>query len=230
MPPWKCQHCWAENQAHATQCSYCGKSLEETLKHNLTDAQTQSRKKKIAAVIKVSFLIVMVIGLPIAGYAVWRWHKNLSQAAAADYQDRLNNDQLLDSHGTRAQCEITLILSRRSSSREFCDFVVGVKQYSSSGHTPLGYKMRFQIDAGGVSRIAPGNMVTVIYDSQNPAVNKFEGDRLVDGAIWGPEEYEKLAALLLVLLVVSSSIGVWRARRREQRRAAMISGSRERVS
>jgi len=226
MPPWKCQHCWAENQAHAAQCSYCGKSLEETLKHNRTAAQTQSRKKKIVAVIKVSFLIVMIIGLPIAGYTVWRWHKNLSRAAAADYQDRLNNDQLLDSHGTRAQCEITLESHTRSSSREFCDFVVGGKRYSSSGHTPLGYKMQLQIDQGGVVRIAPGNMVTVIYDSQNPAVNKFEGDRLVADAIPGPEEYEKLAALLFVLLVVSSSIGVWQAGRREKRRAALISGGR----
>ncbi len=221
MPPWKCQHCWAENEAHATQCSYCGKSLEETLKHNLTDAQTQSRKKKIAAVIKVSFLIVMVIGLPLAGYTVWRWHKNLSQAAAADYQDRLNNDKLLDSHGTRAQCEITLELSTRSSSRVFCDFVVGGKRYSSSGHTPLGYKMRLQIDQGGVTRIASGNMVTVIYDSQNPAGNKLEGYRLVDGAIQGPEVFERLAALSVVILVVSSSIGVWRARRREKRREGL---------
>ena len=225
MPPWKCQHCWAENQTHATQCSYCGKSLEETLKHNLSDAQTQSRKKKIAAVIKVSFLIVMVIGLPIAGYTIWRWHKNLSQAAAADYQDRLNNDTLLDSQGTRAECEITLELSRRSSSRVFCDFVVGDKRYSSSGHTPLGYKMRLLIDQGGVSRIAPGNMVTVVYDSQRPGINKFEGDRLVDDAIQGPEVFERLAALSVVLLVVTSSIGVWRARRREKRRVAVISGN-----
>jgi hypothetical protein len=221
MPPWKCQHCWAENQAHATQCSYCGKSVEETLKHNLTAAQTQSRKKKIAAFLKLSFLIVTVIGLPIAGYTVRRWHKNLSVAAAADYQERLNNDRLLDSQGTRAQCEITYQLSTRSSSREFCDFVVGDKQYSSSGHTPLGYKMRLLIDAGGVSRIAPGNMVTIIYESQNPAVNKFEGDRLVADAIQGPEVYERLAAVLVVIFVVSSSIGVWRVRRREKRRAAM---------
>lgn len=221
MPPWKCQHCWAENQAHVTQCSYCGKSLAETLKHNLTDAQTQNRKKKLAAVIKVSFLIVVVIGLPIAGYTIRRWHKNLSQAAAADYQERLNNDKLLDSHGTRAQCEITLEVSTRSTSRVYCDFVVGGKQYSRSGHTPLGYKMRLLIDEGGVSRIAPGNMLTVIYDPQNPAVNKLEANPLVDDAIQGPEEIEKLAALCVVILVVSSSIGVWRARRRQKRRAAV---------
>src|SRR5262245_29942662 len=123
--PWKCENCWAENQAHATQCSYCGKSVEETLKKNLAAAQSETTKKKIVAVIKVCFLIFLVIALPITGYTLWRWHKNLSQAATADYQDRLKKDQLLDSQGTKAQCEITLELRRRSSSIVFCAFVAG---------------------------------------------------------------------------------------------------------
>src|SRR4051812_41100828 len=112
---WKCEYCWADNQAHATQCSYCGKSLEESRKRNLANAQSETRREKTAAVIKVSFLLVLVIALPIIGYTAWRWHKRLSKAATVDYQDRLKNDQLLDSEGKKAECEITSELRTRSS-------------------------------------------------------------------------------------------------------------------
>jgi hypothetical protein len=222
--PWKCKHCWAQNQAHATQCSYCGKSVEETLKQNLADDQRGMRKKQIGFVIKVAFLIVLVLGLPLVGYTVWQWHKSLSQAAAADYQDRLKKDQLLDSNGTKAQCEITLEFRTRSSTSVVCTFVVGEKQYRSSGHTPLGYKMRLQRGEGGVVGIAPGNMVTVVYDPQNPTVNRMESDRLVDDAMDGPEVVEAIAAIFVIGLLVSSSIGVWRVTRRQKKLAALSAG------
>lgn len=179
--PWKCHKCWKENEAQLTECSYCRTPRSESQRQSLTELKRNRILSRFKTSCLVITLVLIGLSLPAGIYGAWRWHR----AAEADYQERLAKDQLLDTRGTKTQCEVTSYLQKRSGSRLFCTFTVDGKQYQSFGPPPKDYKPDFKVGQGGVMTIASA-LITIVYDPQNPAVNQVEGDRFVRETMVGP--------------------------------------------
>ena len=223
---WKCHRCWAQNEAHATECSYCGTSLVETQRRSLEDTRTKSRKKRTLTIVKIVSLLIGAVILPIAARAVWHWHKAATKAAAVDHQERFEKDQILDTRGQPAQCEITEEMHIRNlGSRITCTFVVNDQEYSSYGPTPLNYKFKYDTSTGPRLSLAPGNFVKIVYDPQNPSLNRIDGDRFLNHAIDNPLGLEvTVAVVLLSITILFGLLVIWAFWSRRKTIAAILSG------
>jgi hypothetical protein len=173
---WKCNNCWAKNSLQDKKCKECGLSIEESLQRDISE----TRKKKIIFTLKTIVAVVAgVILIGGAGWFIWSWNKS----SALDYQEGLEKDNVLDTRGAKTQCEVTSYSVQRYRASITCKFKVADKEYVGAGHPPPDYKHEIDNKKRENDRkiyLAGGTFVTVVYDPQNPSLNRIDGDRLTD--------------------------------------------------
>jgi hypothetical protein len=185
---WKCNFCWKENSVHTTTCSYCGMSLNESGQRDDADA----KKKRLIALLKIAGAAVILL---MCGYLVSRWNK----AANQDYQERQEKDLVLDSRGSRSQCEVTVYSTRRYRASIGCTFTVNGREYQSGGTPPPNYHPKEEWDESiRKMALSPGTFVNVEYDPQNPTLNRIEGDKFLANQMVAP-----LGVIQVVLIFVA---------------------------
>jgi hypothetical protein len=119
---------------------------------------------------------------------------------------RQEKDFVLSSRGIKTQCEVTEYSVRRYHAFVYCTFRVNDKEYQSGGTAPQNYQPKTQWDeATRKMALLPGSLVNVVYDPQNPALNRVEGDSFLANQMVSP-----LAGiqLLLIFVVVMVAYGI----------------------
>ena len=189
---WQCNNCWAKNSSQATKCKYCGLSIEESSQKDVSD----KRKEKLKTTVAIVIIAVVFIAV---GYIVWLFYK----ADSRDYEERLAKDKALDDRGVKTQCELTEYILKKGGVRTVsCKFTANEKDYVSVGTPPSDFKPKYQKDPYNQYKeyLATENFLTVVYDPQNPALNRIDGDRIVS-------EYSRNWGRIIVALITALIIG-----------------------